>query len=241
MSSTVAAGSAKTILVVEDETDLAATLEYNLQREGYETRMAADGATAIRELEREPTPDAVLLDLMLPDMSGTEICKRIREQERTRDVPVIMVTAKVEEIDRVVGFEVGADDYVVKPFSVRELLLRIRALLRRSERVAETSDAISFDRLRIDREGHRVWVDERELKLTALEFRLLYTFISRRGRVQTRDTLLSDVWGIGIDVTSRTVDTHVKRLREKLGDAGRYIETLRGVGYRFRDSPIGDE
>jgi len=240
MSSNALGGAQKTILLVEDEADLAATIEYNLQREGYRTRVAHDGRTALEELAREPAPDAILLDLMLPDISGTEICKHLREQERTRDVPVIMVTAKGAEIDRVVGFEVGADDYVVKPFSVRELMLRIRALLRRTERPADNPDMITFDRLRVDREGHRVWVDEQEISLTALEFRLLYAFISRRGRVQTRDALLSDVWGIEADVTTRTVDTHVKRLREKLGDAGRYVETLRGVGYRFRDRPIGE-
>jgi two-component system, OmpR family, phosphate regulon response regulator PhoB len=238
MSGPVLGGSQKIILIVEDEADLAATLEYNLQREGYRTRVAHDGRTALEELAQDPPPDAVLLDLMLPDLSGTEVCKRMREQERTRDVPVVMLTARSAEIDRVVGFEVGADDYVVKPFSVRELMLRVRALLRRAERPGAEPDMVSFDRLRVDRESHRVWVDDRELQLTALEFRLLFAFISRRGRVQTRDTLLSDVWGIEADVTTRTVDTHVKRLREKLGDAGRYIETLRGVGYRFRDRPI---
>jgi len=160
-----------------------------------------------------------------------------REQDRTRETPVIMCTAKGEEIDRVVGFEVGADDYLVKPFSVRELILRIRALLRRSHRVEGEPSLIRFGRLKIDRDAHRAWVDDAEIGLTALEFRLLHAFLSRRGRVQTRDALLSDVWGIEADVTTRTVDTHVKRLREKLGDAGAYIETLRGVGYRFKDQP----
>lgn len=223
---------------MEDEADLAVTLEYNLQREGYRTRVAHDGRTALAELAQDPPPDAVLLDLMLPDISGTEVCKHMREHERTREVPVIMLTARSAEIDRVVGFEVGADDYVVKPFSVRELMLRLRALLRRAERPSDEPDIVVFDRLRVDRDSHRVWVDDRELQLTALEFRLLFVFISRRGRVQTRDALLSDVWGIEADVTTRTVDTHVKRLREKLGDAGGYIETLRGVGYRFRDRPM---
>ncbi|WP_428264724.1 winged helix-turn-helix domain-containing protein [Haliangium sp.] len=241
MSGTATGGSQKTILLVEDEADLAVTLEYNLQRDGYRTRVAHDGRTAIHEIDQDSSLDAVILDLMLPDISGTEICKHIREQERTRDIPVIMLTAKGEEIDRVVGFEVGADDYVVKPFSVRELLLRLRALLRRAERPGASTDVLSFDRVRLDRDGHRVWVDECEVTLTALEFRLLHTFMSRRGRVQTRDALLSDVWGIEADVTTRTVDTHVKRLREKLGEAGRYIETLRGVGYRFRDRPIDED
>lgn len=226
------------ILIVEDEVDLASTLAYNLEREGHEVRVAHDGQGALDQAARDPVPDLVLLDLMLPDMSGTEICKRLREHERTRNIAIMMLTAKGEEIDRVVGFEVGTDDYVVKPFSVRELMLRVRALLRRSQR-GESDDAevFSFGLLRVDEGGHRVWVDGEEINLTALEFRLLLAFISRRGRVQSRDALLSDVWGIQADVTTRTVDTHVKRLREKLGHAARYIETLRGVGYRFRDRP----
>ncbi|MCE9576675.1 MAG: response regulator transcription factor [Deltaproteobacteria bacterium] len=225
------------ILVIEDEVDLATTLEYNLEREGYQTRVAHTGQGGLDAALKDPVPDAIVLDLMLPDIPGTEVCRRLREHERTRDVPVLMCTAKGGEIDRVVGFEVGADDYVVKPFSVRELLLRIRAILRRAQRVESEPEVLRFGRLRIDREAHRVWVDETELGLTALEFRLLAAFMARKGRVQTRDTLLSDVWGIEADVTTRTVDTHVKRLREKLGEAGAYIETLRGVGYRFRDQP----
>jgi two-component system phosphate regulon response regulator PhoB len=227
------------ILLVEDEQDLAATLEYNLQREGYLTRVAHDGATGLDAAIQDPLPDAIVLDLMLPDLSGTELCRRLRESERTREIPIIMCTAKGSEIDRVVGFEVGADDYVVKPFSVRELVLRIRALLRRARATGGEvePELVRFGRLRVDREAHRAWVDDKEISLTALEFRLLYAFMSRKGRVQTRDALLSDVWGIDAEVTTRTVDTHVKRLREKLGDAGNYIETLRGVGYRFRDTP----
>jgi two-component system phosphate regulon response regulator PhoB len=225
------------ILVIEDEPDLAATLEYNLQKEGYQTRVAADGLTGLESATLEPLPDAIVLDLMLPDVSGTEVCRRLRESDRTRDIPIIMCTAKGSEIDRVVGFEVGADDYVVKPYSVRELLLRVRALLRRAQKSDVEPEVIRFGRLRVDREAHRAWVDDKEISLTALEFRLLHAFLSRRGRVQTRDALLSDVWGIEADVTTRTVDTHVKRLREKLGEAGNYVETLRGVGYRFRDHP----
>jgi two-component system phosphate regulon response regulator PhoB len=225
------------ILVIEDEPDLATTLEYNLQREGYQTRVALTGQAGLDGAAAEPVPDVIVLDLMLPDLSGTEVCRRLRESDRTREIPIVMCTAKGSEIDRVVGFEVGADDYVVKPYSVRELLLRIRALLRRSHRNEAEPELIRFGRLRIDREAHRAWVDDKEVSLTALEFRLLHAFMSRKGRVQTRDALLSDVWGIDADVTTRTVDTHVKRLREKLGDAGMYIETLRGVGYRFRDEP----
>ena len=225
------------VLVIEDEVDLATTLEYNLKAEGFQVRVAHDGRQGLASASTDPLPDVIVLDLMLPDLSGTEICRRLRDAERTREIPVIMCTAKGEEIDRVVGFEVGADDYVVKPYSVRELILRIRALLRRAHRVEGEPSLIRFGRLKIDREAHRAWVDEGEIGLTALEFRLLHAFLSRRGRVQTRDALLSDVWGIEADVTTRTVDTHVKRLREKLGDAGGYIETLRGVGYRFKDQP----
>jgi two-component system phosphate regulon response regulator PhoB len=225
------------VLVIEDEVDLATTLEYNLRAEGFTVRLAHSGRAGLASAMADPLPDVIVLDLMLPDLSGTEICRKLREGERTRDIPVVMCTAKGEEIDRVVGFEVGADDYVVKPYSVRELILRIRALLRRSHRVEGEPSLIRFGRLKIDRDAHRAWVDDAEVGLTALEFRLLHAFLSRRGRVQTRDALLSDVWGIEADVTTRTVDTHVKRLREKLGDAGAYIETLRGVGYRFKDQP----
>ena len=224
-------------LLIEDEIDLATTLEYNLKSEGYQTRVAHTGKGGLEVAMADPLPDVIVLDLMLPDVPGTEVCRRLRENERTRDIPVLMCTAKGSEIDRVVGFEVGADDYIVKPFSVRELLLRIRAVLRRANRGEAEVEVLRFGRLKVDREAHRAWVDEEELGLTALEFRLLYAFLSRKGRVQTRDALLSDVWGIDADVTTRTVDTHVKRLREKLGDAGDYIETLRGVGYRFRDQP----
>jgi two-component system phosphate regulon response regulator PhoB len=226
------------ILIVDDERDLVTTLDYNLRREGYQTRTAATGRQAIEAASQVPRPDLILLDLMLPDLAGTEVCRRLRSAAETRGIPVLMLTAKGEEIDRVVGFEVGADDYVTKPFSVRELLLRIGAILRRAntpEPVAASLD--TFGVLRLDRDAHRVWVADDEVALTALEFRLLATFLSRRGRVQSREALLTDVWGMSPDLTSRTVDTHVKRLREKLGQAGGYIETLRGVGYRFRETP----
>lgn len=229
------------ILIVEDEKDLATTLAYNLEREGYETRCASTGAAALELCQQEPMPGLVLLDLMLPDISGTQVCKELRMTRRGQSVPIIMLTAKGDEIDRVVGFEVGADDYVVKPFSIRELMLRVRAQLRRTQPVdGEEAAELTFGRLRLDTAGHRVWVDTAEVVLTALEFRLLTTLLTRRGRVQTRDRLLLDVWGIEADVTTRTVDTHVKRLRQKLGPAGEYIETLRGVGYRLRSAPDGD-
>jgi two-component system phosphate regulon response regulator PhoB len=174
---------------------------------------------------------------MLPDISGNDVCRSLRASEATRAVPVIMLTARGEEIDRVVGFEVGADDYVVKPLSVRELTLRIKAVLRRQESTPQAAGLSTFGRLEIDREGKRVLVDGEERPVTALEFRFLETLLDRKGRVQTRETLLADVWGVSPDITTRTVDTHVKRLREKLGAAGAYVETVRGFGYRFKTTP----
>jgi two-component system phosphate regulon response regulator PhoB len=224
------------ILIVEDEPDLAQVLEYNLKDAGHKVHVAGRGAEGLR-LAREKRPDLVLLDLMLPDIAGTEVCKQLKADPTLRGIQVVMLTAKGEEIDRVLGFELGADDYVVKPFSVRELLLRIQAILRRSAGGIETEATTVFGRLKIDRNAHRVWVDETELELTALEFKLLVTLHERKNRVQTRNALLNDVWGIEADITTRTVDTHVKRLREKLGAAGAYVETVRGVGYRFADVP----
>lgn len=238
--------NAQRILIVDDERDLVSTLAYNLEREGFATTTADTGKAALERAAEGDVPDLIILDLMLPDISGFEVCRRLRQLERTRTTPVVMLTAKGEEIDRVVGFEVGADDYVTKPFSVRELLLRVKAVLRRTtSEEAEPAEVsgearIDFGRLRVDVPGHRVWVDEEEVRLTALEFRLLTTFLARKGRVQTREVLLTDVWGIEAEVTTRTVDTHVKRLREKLGEAGNYIETLRGVGYRMKPRPEED-
>ena len=229
---------AEIILIVEDERDLLDSLSYSVAREGYQIRTSLTGSDGISMAFQDPVPDLMLLDLMLPDIPGTEVCRRIRRDPRTSKILVLMLTAKSEEIDRVVGFEVGADDYVVKPFSVRELLLRIKALLRRGRSDEESSEeSIVFGRLRVDDAGHRVWVDDRPVTLTALEFRLLTTLMQRRGRAQSRDVLLHTVWGIEADITTRTVDTHVKRLREKLGAAGCYVETLRGVGYRFFSHP----
>lgn len=226
------------ILIVEDEQDLLDSLSFSLTREGYQIRTAQTGAAALEMAFQEPIPDLILLDLMLPDIPGTEVCRQIRRDPKTNKMFVLMATAKGEEIDRVVGFEVGADDYVVKPFSVRELLLRVKAILRRGRPEEEQEEGeVTFGRLRVDDAGHRVWVDDHPVTLTALEFRLLTTLLGRRGRAQTREMLLQTVWGIEADITTRTVDTHVKRLREKLGPAGVYVETLRGVGYRFRSRP----
>lgn len=224
----------ETILVVDDEEDLVATLEFNLQREGYHTRAAYRGQDALDLVLDSPRPSLVLLDLMLTDMSGTEVCRRIRSNPQTQSLPIVMITARGDEIDRVVGLEMGADDYVVKPFSIRELMLRVRAILRRGQATEELAEQVSFGDLRVDPEGHRVWVQSDEVVLTPLEFRLLMTLLQRRGRVQSRERLLEDVWQMRSDVTSRTVDTHVRRLRSKLGPVADYIETIRGVGYRFR-------
>ena len=225
------------ILVIEDEHDLRQVIEYNLRQAGHEVTATGRGEEGLR-LARAENPDLILLDLMLPDLPGTELCKALKDSPKTRDIRVVMVTARGEEIDRVVGFELGADDYIVKPFSVRELLLRIKAIMRRGLPNAGDSDgAVEFGCLKIDRAAHRVWVGDAEIELTALEFKLLVTLLDRRNRVQTRTVLLEDVWGIQADITTRTVDTHVKRLREKLLAARDYVETVRGVGYRFVGSP----
>ena len=225
------------ILVVEDEKDLQEVLSYNLRQAGHTVTVVGGGREALTAVP-EQRPDLVLLDLMLPDVSGVEICRKLKGDNATRDIPIVMVTAKGDEVDRVVGFELGADDYVVKPYSLRELLLRVEAVLRRvSPPATGTRGVMVFGKLRLDRDAHRVWVDEQEVTLTALELRLLATLLERRGRVQSRPSLLDDVWGMSGEVTTRTVDTHVKRLREKLGDAGLYIETVRGVGYRFTPAP----
>ncbi len=224
------------ILIVDDEPDIVELLEYNLRQQGYTVATARDGASALAEVRRH-RPDLILLDLMLPDVAGTEVCRRIRKDETTDNVPIMMITARGEEIDRVVGFELGADDYVTKPFSPRELVLRVQAVLRRAKpQGGEKSEHVTIGKLELDVPRHRVLVEGEEIGLTALEFKLLLDLASRRGRVQSRDALLERVWGYAPGIETRTVDTHVKRLREKLGAARDYIETVRGVGYRMRDA-----
>jgi len=224
------------ILVVEDEADIRQVLLYNLGQAGHEAIAASRGGEGLAAA-RDRRPDLVLLDLMLPDISGLEVCRQLKTDPALRTVPVIMVTARSEEIDRVVGLELGADDYIVKPFSVRELILRVQAVLRRAltAPVAGEGKELAFGKLRVDREAHRAWVDGEEITLTPLEMKLLWTLWERRGRVQSRGRLLDDVWEASPENNTRTVDTHVKRLREKLGVAGAYVETVRGVGYRFAD------
>jgi len=220
------------ILVIEDEKDIADLVTYNLKNSGFHVLVAQDGQKAL-EIARREHPDLVLLDLMLPRMDGTEVCKFLKRDETTREIPIIMLTAKAGEIDRIVGLELGAEDYITKPFSPRELVLRVRAVLRRTAKTPEPPALIRAGDLTIDMAGHRVLVKNRPINLTATEFKLLATLASRRGRVFTRDVLLDQVWGYDYHGVTRTVDTHVRRLRAKLKGCVRHIETVRGVGYRF--------
>ena len=216
------------------EPDLLELVRFNLAQAGYVVDTADNGEEGLSKARRG-VPDLIVLDVMLPDLPGTEVCRRLRAEPSLAETPVLMLTAKSEEVDRVVGFEIGADDYVTKPFSPRELTLRVQAILRRSGAPREEHDVLEHGTLRIDRDRHRCWVLDEPVALTAKEFRLLSSLMSRAGRVMTRDSLLDEVWGSDITVTTRTIDTHLKRLREKLGDAGDLIETVRGVGYRFAE------
>ncbi|WP_375772583.1 response regulator transcription factor [Archangium gephyra] len=224
------------ILIIEDEQDLSGLVEYNLRAAGFEAEVAGTGASGLARA-RANTPDLVLLDLMLPDLAGSEVLRMLKSDTELRKVPVIIVSAKGQESDRVQGLELGADDYVVKPFSVRELLLRVRAVLRRADVDESPAAQLSAGDIQLDTSRHQVRVKGQEVVLTALEFRLLRTLLERADRVQTREVLLSDVWGIQAEIHTRTVDTHIKRLREKLGPAGDIIETVRGVGYKLSPPP----
>ena len=226
------------ILVIEDEPDIRRNLEYNLGREGFNASSVATLDGAYEKINSKKF-DLILLDLMLPDGSGLDLCKKIKSNSETEATPIIILTAKDDEVDKVVGFELGADDYVTKPFSVRELILRVKAILKRSD--TKTKEVVEVERqfgdLKIDVDSHEVHVDSQLIELTALEFRLLKELVDKRGRVQSRDQLLSEVWGYNAEVTTRTVDTHIKRLREKLGSMGKYVQTIRGVGYKFSRTP----
>ena len=219
------------ILLVDDEPDALEVLGFKLRQAGYNALLAKDGARAIA-LARDERPALIVLDLMLPEVDGLEVCKILRRDPNTAAIPIIMLTARAAEMDRVLGLELGADDYVTKPFSPRELLLRIKKLLVRSQSSEDTSVELRMGELTLDVGRHEVTVAGAPLVLTATEFKLLEILIRRRGRVQTRDRLLQDVWGYDNPIDSRTVDTHMRRLREKLGDNARYLETVRGVGYR---------
>ncbi|CAG1066814.1 Alkaline phosphatase synthesis transcriptional regulatory protein PhoP [uncultured bacterium] len=223
------------ILVVDDEPDILNLLEYNLRRAGFQALLAKDGPEAI-EAARANRPDLVLLDIMLPDMEGTEVLRRLKSTEATASIPVIMLTAKGEEVDKIVGFELGAEDYITKPFSPRELILRVKAVLKRTAEKPEPVEApVAFGELTVDLSRHKVTVSSKPVELSSTEFRLLTELMRAKGRVLTRDNLLDRAWGRDCFVIPRTVDTHVRRLRSKLGAAGEYIETVRGVGYRFRE------
>jgi two-component system phosphate regulon response regulator PhoB len=225
------------ILIIEDEPDIRKTLEYNISREGYHVVSASSLLEAKSQIESDSF-SLILLDLMLPDGSGLDLCREIKSDKEKSSIPIIILTAKDDEVDKVVGFELGADDYVTKPFSVRELILRMKAVLKRGEKKSDNVEVQrQFGQLSIDTESHEVFVDNNEIILTALEFKLLCQLVDRRGRVQSRDQLLSDVWGYSAEVTTRTVDTHIKRLREKLGSMGKYVQTIRGVGYKFTRVP----
>ncbi|GFO69061.1 DNA-binding response regulator [Geomonas limicola] len=222
----------QTVLIIEDERDLAELVSFHLEQEGFRSIIASDGATGLSEAKRLH-PDLVLLDLMLPGMMGTEICRILKGSEQTAGIPVIMLTAKGEEIDRVVGFEMGADDYVVKPFSTRELMLRVRAVLRRKGDASPASTVITLGELSIDTLRHLVTVAGAEVVLTSTEYKLLMNLAERVGRVQSREILLQNVWGYNYFGDTRTVDTHLTRLRTKLGPAGDLIRTVRGFGYKL--------
>jgi two-component system phosphate regulon response regulator PhoB len=225
------------ILIIEDEPDIRKTIEYNLSREGFEILTAASLKEGKELLDKSFS--LLVLDLMLPDGSGLDLCRELKSNQELMNIPIVILTAKDDEVDKVVGFELGADDYVTKPFSVRELILRIKAILKRGS--SQKNETVEIERqfgdLVIDIDSHEVFVNKEQISLTALEFRLLSQLIDRRGRVQSRDQLLSDVWGYSAEVTTRTVDTHIKRLREKLGTMGKYVQTIRGVGYKFSRTP----
>lgn len=226
--------SPERIAIVEDEPDIGEVLRYNLEKEGFEVEVIPRGDTAVERIRQKP-PQLILLDLMLPGLGGLEVTRSLKRDAATATIPLVMLTAKSEEVDRIVGLELGADDYIPKPFSPREVVLRIRAVLRRGRGAeAQPDEALELGRIRLGLSAHRLEVAGREVALTATEFRLLKVLLERAGRVQTRARLLSDVWGYAEDVDSRTVDTHIRRLRRKLGPEAERIETVIGVGYRLR-------
>ena len=223
----------KKVFIVEDEPDLRATLQYNFENEGFKVKSFPNGESFLETIKNDK-PNLVILDLMLPGISGLDVCRDLRMGKVNENVAVVMLTAKSEEVDRIVGFELGADDYVTKPFSVRELILRVKVLLKkRSDDIDQ--NLLEFGPIAMNLDAHDVSVEGKNILLTALEFKLLKHLLKRKGRVQTRDQLLGDVWGYSSEVTTRTVDTHIKRLREKLGKPGELIQTIRGVGYRFNN------
>ncbi len=221
-----------TVLIVEDEDDIRDLISFNLEREGFTPIQAEDGIKGL-ELAATHKPDIILLDVMMPGKDGFQVCRELKRNAQTANIPIIMLTAKGEEIDRIVGLELGADDYLVKPFSVRELILRIRAILRRQEK-NNTGPSLSKHGIRLDPAAHTVTVNNEQVELTATEFRLLEDVMRHAGTVRTREQLLNTVWGYQFEGYARTVDTHIRRLRAKLGTRADSLETVRGVGYRFK-------
>ena len=224
----------KPILIIEDEKDIVDLIAYHLKQSGFLALTAMDGASGL-ELAKKERPSLIILDLMLPEMDGEDVCRALKADPNTQSIPILMLTAKAEEMDRVIGFELGADDYVTKPFSPRELVLRVKAILRRRELPKEGEKKIQMGDLLIDVDRHQVFIKKNSIPLTSTEFKLLLELTSKRGRVQTREQLLDKVWGYTYEGYARTVDTHIRRLREKMGLLGDFIETIRGVGYRFRE------
>ena len=223
----------KHVLVVEDEPDAAELIEFHLQESGYKVTIAEDGNQALKKVHKL-MPDLVILDLMIPEVAGVDVCKFIRKDPSTQSIPIIMCTAKTGEIDKILGLELGADDYVTKPFSPRELILRVKNLIKRSDSSnIKTVERLVIGEIVIDKNSHKVKVRDEDIELTATEFKLLLLLTERMGRVQSRDALLKDVWGYAGDLDTRTVDTHVQRLRSKLLDSGKCIITVRGFGYKF--------
>jgi DNA-binding response OmpR family regulator len=222
------------ILLVEDDKNISKLVKFNLEKAGYDCTAISNGEKALEFLGSYPV-NLIILDIMLPGIDGLEVCREIRQKDRARSVPIIMLTAKGTETDRIVGLELGADDYIVKPFSPRELILRIRAILKRGKVAQPEKDVLSIGGIILDKPKHKVMVKGKQITFTQMEFKLLATLMERQGRLQTREKLLSDVWGIDSMVDTRTIDTHIKQLREKLGRAGDMIETVRGLGYKIRD------
>ena len=222
-----------TILVIDDEKDIVEAIEYNFKKEGFKVNKAFDGPAGLKSA-KEKNPDLIILDLMLPGSSGLEICRMLKSDKRTVNTPIIILTAKSEEVDKIVGFELGADDYLTKPFSLRELIARTKAVLKRSgEKPVGHSQLLRVGELEIDPEKHEVRVGGKRIELTAKEFMLLQFLVENQDRVFSREKLLDHVWGIEVAIETRTVDVHIRRLREKLGKAGGHITTLRGFGYKF--------
>jgi len=221
------------ILVIEDEPDIAELLQYNLEKDGFQVALARRGDSGLEAIRKEP-PDLILLDLMLPGLDGLELTRLLQRERHVAHIPIVMLTARGEEVDRIVGLELGADDYISKPFSPREVVLRVKAVLRRIQHEEVASELLQVGDIELDVAGHQLRVQGKEAPLTATEFRLLRLLLERGGRVQTRGQLLSDVWGYAEDIDSRTVDTHIRRLRRKLGPEADRIETVIGVGYRLR-------